>query len=245
MLSWQHHCNPKLVLNWIYNATGRAKMASKISTLCLIILLTTDTTLSAKILVLHPSPSKSHVIVARPLINELARRGHEVTMFSQFPSDKPVKNLRDIKVEVDETITDFTKDLVKKTNKLVQFFKNVPKFVQLCTKGGEAILQHPEFHRLTKEESFDLVIVGVFITHFMFGAADHFKCPQIGIWSAGTFTNIDMVGMTNPSLSNLLLILQIIQDYWKSLWSEHCSSYAIKLPRQDDILRTNTELPVL
>lgn len=39
--------------------------------------LTTDT---ARILCVHPSPSKSHVIVSKALLTELAAKGHEVNI---------------------------------------------------------------------------------------------------------------------------------------------------------------------
>lgn len=154
-------------------------------------------TQASKILVLHPSPSVSHVIVARPLINELARRGHDVTMFSQFPQSKAVKNLRDIEVEVNESLSEMSKNFVSKSGSVTNMFKNIPKMMKICARGAEAILEHPEFKRMVKEEQIDLVIVGMFTTHFMFGAAGLFKAPQIGIWSAGTYTGINMV-VGNP-----------------------------------------------
>lgn len=196
--------------------SNSAKMKSKISTIFFLISIFIDYTFSAKILVLHPSPSKSHVLVTRPLVFELARH-HQVTMFSQFPSNKKMENLREFKVEVNETINDFAKDLVKKTNKLVQFFQNMPRFVQLCTKGGEEMIQHPELQRFMKTESFDLVIVGLFITPFMFGVADHFKCPQIGIWSAGTFSNINMVGFHSylNSLNHMMEFFRLLGIHMK------------------------------
>lgn len=52
---------------------------------------------SAKILGVFPLASKSHHILGSTLLKALAKRGHEVTMISPFPFDKPVKNYRDIK----------------------------------------------------------------------------------------------------------------------------------------------------
>jgi glucuronosyltransferase len=149
--------------------------------------------LASRILVLHPSPSISHVIVARSLVNELARRGHEVTMFSQFPQKSSIKNLRDIKVEVNESLADLTKNFVNNSGNVWETFKHIPKLMRICSKAAEAILEHPEFKRLVKEEKFDLVIVGMFTTNFMFGAAGYFDAPQIGIFSAGVFTFINQV----------------------------------------------------
>lgn len=51
---------------------------------------------SAKILGVFPFPSKSHHILGSALLKELAKRGHEVTMVSAFPLDKPLKNYKDV-----------------------------------------------------------------------------------------------------------------------------------------------------
>lgn len=59
---------------------------------------------SARILLVHPSPSKSHLIVSKALMKELASRGHDVTVISSFPLEKPMKNYRDIYVPLQESI---------------------------------------------------------------------------------------------------------------------------------------------
>ena len=51
---------------------------------------------SAKILAFLPVPAKSHHIVFRPLLEELAHRGHQLTVVSPFPVEKPVSNITDI-----------------------------------------------------------------------------------------------------------------------------------------------------
>ncbi len=124
-------------------------------------------------------------------MNELARRSHEVTMFSQFPQKNSIKNLRDIKVEVNESIADLMKNFVNKSGNVLNMLKQIPKILTINKKAAEAILQHPEFKRLVKEEKFDLVIVEV--NGVMFGAAGYFNATQIGIWSAGVFTFINQV----------------------------------------------------
>lgn len=51
---------------------------------------------SAKILAYLPVPAKSHHIVFTPLLHELARRGHQVTVLSPFPAEKTVPNITHI-----------------------------------------------------------------------------------------------------------------------------------------------------
>jgi glucuronosyltransferase len=182
-------------------------MFSKIFVGILVLFSVVGISLASRILVLHPSPSISHLFVARPLINELARRGHQVTMFSQFPQKNSVKNLRDIKVEVNESLGDLMKFFVDNSGIGLTLIIQAPKLLTLCAKGGEAILEHPEFKRLVKEEKFDLVIVGMFTTPFMFGAAGYFNAPQIGIWSGITFFPISMI-VGNPNEASAIPHLQ-------------------------------------
>lgn len=49
-----------------------------------IIIWTVPGCLAAKIAVLYPGGSKSHLIAAMPIVEELAQRGHDVTVVSPF-----------------------------------------------------------------------------------------------------------------------------------------------------------------
>jgi hypothetical protein len=55
----------------------------------------------ARILGLFPFPAKSHLIVQKALMLELARRGHEITMVSGFPESKQIANYTDIVLKTD------------------------------------------------------------------------------------------------------------------------------------------------
>jgi hypothetical protein len=44
--------------------------------------------------------SKIHMIVHSTLMKELARRGHQVTVFSPFPEKYPIQNFTDIEFKV-------------------------------------------------------------------------------------------------------------------------------------------------
>jgi glucuronosyltransferase len=52
----------------------------------------------ARILGVFPFPERSHVILHKALMLELARRGHEVTMVNSYPEQKPIPNYTDIVV---------------------------------------------------------------------------------------------------------------------------------------------------
>jgi hypothetical protein len=53
----------------------------------------------AKVLGVFPFPFRSHLMVQKALMFELARRGHEVTVVSFFPENKVIPNYTDIKLK--------------------------------------------------------------------------------------------------------------------------------------------------
>lgn len=71
------------------------KLFSKIAITLLVIFLGEHCN-GAKILGVFPYPSKSHHILGKTLLKELANRGHEVTMISAFPLKDPPKNYKDV-----------------------------------------------------------------------------------------------------------------------------------------------------
>lgn len=54
---------------------------------------------SYKILGIFHTHSKSHYIAGGALMKALAEKGHDVTVISPFPQDKPLKNFRDVTVQ--------------------------------------------------------------------------------------------------------------------------------------------------
>jgi glucuronosyltransferase len=55
----------------------------------------------ARILGVFPLPSKSHTIIQRALMLELAGRGHQVTEVTPFLESKIVSNYTQIKVKIE------------------------------------------------------------------------------------------------------------------------------------------------
>ncbi|KAG8245424.1 UDP-glucuronosyltransferase 1-1 [Homalodisca vitripennis] len=52
----------------------------------------------ARILVMQPHNARSHSIVVEPLFEELASRGHHLTLVTSFPHKPPLPNLYEIDV---------------------------------------------------------------------------------------------------------------------------------------------------
>lgn len=132
----------------------------------------------SRILVLFPTVSKSHVIPLQTLSLALAEKGHSITFVSTYPLDKQVKNYRDIRIPFDEADKEFLSEIARDPKGKGVFYL-FPKLTSLIYKLGNETLQMKEMRRLMDEESFDVVILGYFLTEFMLGVADHFKCPSI------------------------------------------------------------------
>lgn len=72
--------------------------------LILIGLLYTPAIKSSNILVFVPSPWKSHIVTFQPLFLELAHRGHNVTVVTQFAVKNPPSNYTQVLMKSDITI---------------------------------------------------------------------------------------------------------------------------------------------
>ncbi|CAK1547653.1 unnamed protein product [Leptosia nina] len=175
----------------------------------LIILTTLTCSSGAKILVVVPTPSISHQVVFRPLTQELASRGHEVTVITPnpvFTKDSRPANLTEIDVH------DVTYGHWKGRNK-----ENSAKFgnkdglfevvwdltsgmgdileTQLKTKEVQDIIQNKN------KTYYDLLMIEAFIRPTIL-FSHIFKAPVIQISSLGMpFGNEDIVGVpTHPFL---------------------------------------------
>lgn len=151
---------------------------------------------SSKILIVFPTLSKSHVIPLQTLAKSLAEKNHEITFVSAFPLGKQVKNYRDIKVPFREQDMDFINE-ISKSGKSVSPLVMMQYLPSMVYRTGNETLQMKEMRKLMDEEKFDLLIVGYFMTEFVLGLGDHFKCPTIVFSPAGAVSTLyGMVG--NP-----------------------------------------------
>lgn len=144
----------------------------------------------SRILVLYPSISKSHVMPLQSLSVSLAEAGHDITFVSTYPLGKKVKNYRDVKVPFDEADKAFIEEAIKDPNGkgLLYMF---PIMTSLLFRLSNDSVQLPEMQRMMKEEKFDLVIIGYFLTDSVIGLADHFKCPSVLFSSSHAFSPLN------------------------------------------------------
>ncbi|XP_055537531.1 UDP-glucosyltransferase 2-like [Wyeomyia smithii] len=149
---------------------------------------------SAKILCFFPSPSKSHVLGPQRLLKNLANRGHEVTMVSEFPLTKPVKNYRDIYVQAENEFAAIMAEVMQGGNQ--SMITMIPTAIKASLEYTNKSLNSPQFQQLIREERFDLVILGFFMNDFIVGVGPLLKCPTILYYSAGLSELVNVVG--NP-----------------------------------------------
>jgi glucuronosyltransferase len=136
-----------------------------------------------RILIVYPTISKSHIMPLQTLSLVLAEKGHDVTFMSTYPMNKNIKNYREIQIPFDESDKSFLNE-VAKDPKGKGILYMLPRLAKLVFGLGNQTLQLEDVKKL-KREKFDLLIAGYFMTDFMLGLGDHFKCPTILFSPAG------------------------------------------------------------
>lgn len=144
----------------------------------------------SRILFLFPSFSKSHVIIAQSLSEELATRGHNVTVVSPFPMKKNVENLREIKCPIPEEYEIFASKSMSGNASRLEFMMQMGAVLDMGVKSSELMTETPEFKEILNE-NFDLMIIGFFMNEMLLGYGHHFKCPtmMLSANAAMTFMN--------------------------------------------------------
>ncbi|XP_037031395.1 UDP-glucosyltransferase 2-like [Bradysia coprophila] len=135
----------------------------------------------ARILGFFGAPIRSHFIVEEPLMKELAKRGHDVTVITPFSQQgSALDNYRYI--EISDSLNSsffqsFTSSAVQSGDEKSSILKI---FNMLYSMAGESmnLLRHPKFLAL-KKEHFDLVIIGWFLNDYALGLSGHFHCPSV------------------------------------------------------------------
>ncbi|VVC99415.1 unnamed protein product [Leptidea sinapis] len=142
---------------------------------------------AAKILAVFPTPSISHQVVFRPIVQELAKKGHEVIVITPdpaFPKGKSPANLTEIDVH-DISYNAMRQDLVKNfLGDNMKFIFKVGESLKMMTEIFEKQLQASEVRDLMndKERKFDLIIVEAFARAAL-GFGHFYKAPVIQISS--------------------------------------------------------------
>lgn len=173
-----------------------------LSILCIFLL---EESRAARILAVFPTPSISHQVVFRPLVHELARRGHDITVITtdpvyppgQTPNNLTEINVHDLSYKIwmeeffkatveDDTITDQVSIIIRAITKIT--------IAQLKTKDVQDIFQK-------KKGEFDLLLLEAYVKPAMI-YSHYFKAPVILVSSLGAmkFNYITVGAPTHPLL---------------------------------------------
>ena len=163
---------------------------------------------SARILVIYAVTSKSHKFSVMPIVEELAQRGHQITVVSPFKPSKPVKNIHEIAIKELEDLKDVTDvDWFAMTKagptQIIKMMSNIKAWIR---KSYELIMKNEEFLTIIKERSVDLVIFDALFNEFALKICDHLKVPYVIHSSGPVFFSMGSMGVpmnyaTVPSIN--------------------------------------------
>lgn len=164
---------------------------------------------SAEILACLSSPSKSHHIIQTAILEELANRGHNVTVLSTFPKHKTdlPSNYHHIYLKLHDN-DDWTnlryKMLNNDTKTEFNQFRRVPKIIEMIVRRSKDIYHHEHLQRLLQSnQKFDLFVLGYNLNEMLLGIAGHFRIPSVLITTFAPMKSLrDITG--NPySIANV------------------------------------------
>ncbi|XP_046981628.1 UDP-glucosyltransferase 2-like [Schistocerca americana] len=203
---------------------------------------------SARILCLMTTVSRSHHIFNRALTLELAKRGHQVTVFAPDREKKPVPNLREILIEgaYEAIHEDYDYESFAEVSQMGMVGEIFTWGLTTCrhtlsSKGARQLLE------LAKNETFDLVITEVALPECVLGFVSKFgNPPVIGItayacppWAndlTGNFQNPSYVNTYTLPLTDHMTFTQRMQNF---LLDTYVGLYRrfLYMPEQNELSR--------
>ncbi|XP_018325460.1 UDP-glucuronosyltransferase 2B14-like [Agrilus planipennis] len=137
---------------------------------------------SAKILGYFLYPSYSHQIVYQKIWLELARRGHDVTVFTPNPTkSREFQNLKEVDLSDSYKVLEEHHELISDYDD-VDYVEDTIRLTKLCKLVLEQQLTHPDVQNLihNNTEQYDLLVVE-FVYPIIFGLKEVVKAPMVGI----------------------------------------------------------------
>ncbi|CAH1101259.1 unnamed protein product [Psylliodes chrysocephalus] len=168
----------------------------------------------AKILGIWPTPGHSQFILGQALMAELARRGHEVSVISEFEPKEKIKNYETIKLPKTGGYEGF--DLLNwPTYNLFSLQKSL---LDGGLKYSGALFEKKIIQELIdSNRTFDLVIVENFSNEAHMAFAEHFKAPLI-VFSSQPVSDWNYHFVGNVKLPS-------ISPFFVSPFDKHMSFY--------------------
>ncbi|XP_041981119.1 UDP-glycosyltransferase UGT5-like [Aricia agestis] len=136
---------------------------------------------SLNILGIFPYEGKSHFFVFEPYLQELARRGHNVTVISCFPRETPMKNYNDISLAGKSRIYE---SVIEIEHSYATVFKIINFIIAAGVQNCKVMLEDENVRNLwEKKMKFDLVVTEQFSTDCGLGIAYKLGVPVVGLTS--------------------------------------------------------------
>ena len=135
-----------------------------------------------RIVFLTPVGSKSHKFAFMPIAEELALRGHKVTVVSAFKATKSIKNIHEIHLkDTEKLIEEVQIDWFEMSNQspMVQSTTMLSHIRKLITEGYDNFIQHPEVKEIFEKRAVDLFVVDAIFTDFVYPPIDKLKVPIV------------------------------------------------------------------
>lgn len=139
-----------------------------------------------KILGVFSHPGKSHFDVFKPLLEELAVRGHDLTVISYFPRSNAssLPNYKDIDLTGPSGIFVEVVDLKNIKHNVLTPFMEFAMLRHWALDCCQENLKNPDVQKLIKSNAkFDVIITEVFNSDCFLGFVHRFKAPTIGLSS--------------------------------------------------------------
>ena len=188
------------------------------STCCLAVNQTFVNTMKTKLKILgvFGHPGKSHFDVFKPLLEELARRGHELTVISYFPRTnnakvkEPLPNYKDVSLMISKDGIFVNVVDLQQINH--GWFRPVLDLYMLRIMADYACntgLRNSNVKKfLQSDEKFDLILTENFNTDCFLGFIHRFKAPYMALSSHQImpWTNSDMANTDNPSYIPIIIL---------------------------------------
>ncbi|KAK9870915.1 hypothetical protein WA026_009877 [Henosepilachna vigintioctopunctata] len=140
---------------------------------------------SYKILGVFPHVGLSHFIVMRPLMKELANRGHEVTVLSHFPLQQKIPRYKDISLSgtIPILVEELNLEHYYDSSRLLRYRTvfELDEFAEMVCQGiyGSGRLNEV----LQSSDKYDLIIVEMFNSDCLLPINSKINAPIVGISS--------------------------------------------------------------
>ncbi|EZA57756.1 hypothetical protein DMN91_002716 [Ooceraea biroi] len=149
----------------------------------LVILICTQIIGGYRILGVAPLQSKSHWILMEALMKNLAIRGHQVDVITQFSLKKPIPNYTEI--NIGGIVPELTNNLNATGLEDYTSLTTIPRTLSLLGSKTCELLGHPKLQELIKNSQqnppYDVIVVSLFLSPCYLAFGRYFKVPMIGL----------------------------------------------------------------